>query len=209
MMNLFDSDENPNLLPYDGEVHYFGKILDNQKAHHYFEALMNTIEWKNDEAVIFGRLIVTKRKVAWYGDIPFEYTYSNKTKIALPWTKELLELKTLVQAQTGESFNSCLLNLYHNGNEGMAWHSDGEKDLKKNGTIASLSFGATRKFLFKHKKTKETTSVVLESGSLITMGGKTQTDWLHRLPLSKHVKTPRINLTFRTIDSDIIPASSI
>lgn len=209
MINLFDSEENPNLLPYDGEAHYFGKIMDNQKAHQYFEALMNTIEWKNDEAVIFGRLIVTKRMVAWYGDSTFEYTYSNKTKIALPWTKELLELKNLVQSKTGESFNSCLLNLYHNGSEGMAWHSDGEKDLKKDGAIASLSFGAIRKFSFKHKASKQSLSVNLEHGSLLVMTGKTQTNWLHRLPLSKHVKTPRINLTFRTINSNIIPVSSI
>lgn len=209
MINLFDSEENPNLLPYDGEAHYFGKIMDNQKAHQYFEALMNTIEWKNDEAVIFGRLIVTKRMVAWYGDSTFEYTYSNNTKIALPWTKELLELKNLVQSKTGESFNSCLLNLYHSGSEGMAWHSDGEKDLKKDGAIASLSFGAIRKFSFKHKASKQSLSVNLEHGSLLVMSGKTQTNWLHRLPLSKHVKTPRINLTFRTINSDIIPVSSI
>jgi alkylated DNA repair dioxygenase AlkB len=76
----------------------------------------------------------------------------------LPWTKELLKLKAMVEEKTGETFNSCLLNLYHNGNEGMAWHSDGEKDLKKHGAIGSLSFGAERKFAFKHKETKETVS---------------------------------------------------
>src|SRR5690606_40284895 len=91
-------------------------------------------------AIIFGKEIITKRKVAWYGDKPFEYTYSNTTKLALPWTKELLELKIKIETQTGETFNSCLLNLYHSGEEGMAWHSDAEKDLKKNGAIASLSF---------------------------------------------------------------------
>lgn len=198
-MDLFNNDPNQNLLPYDGVVCYFGKIFDYQKANHFFERLMKTVEWKNDEAFIFGKRIFTKRKVAWYGDFPFEYTYSNKTKTALPWTKELLELKAIIETQTGETFNSCLLNLYHDGSEGMAWHSDGEKDLKKGGTIASLSFGATRKFSFKHKETKETISINLEHGSLLIMTGKTQTNWLHRLPPTKLVKTPRINLTFRTI----------
>lgn len=198
-MDLFNNDPQPNLLPHGGDVRYFGKIFDYQKANHFFEQLMNTIEWKNDEAVIFGKLIVTKRKVAWYGDLPFEYTYSNKTKTALPWMPELLELKKTVEKKTGETFNSCLLNLYHDGTEGMAWHSDGEKDLKKDGAIASLSFGATRKFSFKHKQSKETVSVNLEPGSLLIMAGKTQTHWLHRLPPTTYVKTPRINLTFRTI----------
>jgi alkylated DNA repair dioxygenase AlkB len=120
-------------------------------------------------------------------------------KKALPWTKELLELKKLVEKETGESFNSCLLNLYHDGTEGMAWHSDAEKDLKKNGAIASLSFGAERKFSFKHKLTKELVSLVLEHGSLLVMKDTTQSHWLHRLPPSAKHNKSRINLTFRTI----------
>jgi alkylated DNA repair dioxygenase AlkB len=160
---------------------------------------MTNIEWKNDQAKIFGKLIITKRKVAWYGESEFEYTYSNTTKRALPWTSELLALKELIENKTGESFNSCLLNLYHNGSEGMAWHSDGEKDLKENGAIGSMSFGAERKFAFKHKETKEKVSLVLEHGSLLVMTGSTQKNWLHRLPPTKLVSTPRVNLTFRTI----------
>ena len=117
---------------------------------------------------MFGKRIVTKRKVAWYGEKAFEYSYSNTTKLALPWTKTLLELKLLAQETTNETYNSCLLNLYHDGSEGMAWHSDGEKDLKKNGAIASLSFGAERKFAFKHKDTKEKVSLILEHGSFVS-----------------------------------------
>ncbi|NJN77228.1 MAG: alpha-ketoglutarate-dependent dioxygenase AlkB [Saprospiraceae bacterium] len=197
-MNLFNT-EISNLLPFDGEVNYYGQIINTEKTQAYFDELLQNIKWENDKAIIFGKLIVTKRKVAWYGDKPFEYTYSGTTKLALPWTTELQELKTIIEQETGETFNSCLLNLYHNGNEGMAWHSDDEKDLKKNGAIGSLSFGAVRKFAFKHKNTKQTVSVVLENGSLLVMKGTTQTHWLHRLPPTKKVKTPRINLTFRTI----------
>jgi alkylated DNA repair dioxygenase AlkB len=200
-MDLFEAalDSSKNLLPKDGTVNYYGKLVTKSKASHFYETLLESIEWKNDQAVIFGKLIITKRKVAWYGDKEFEYTYSNITKRALPWTPELLELKSIVENQTGEMFNSCLLNLYHDGNEGMAWHSDGEKDLKKNGAIGSLSFGAERKFSFKHKETKETVSIVLEHGSLLVMKDSTQTHWLHRLPPSSRVNKPRINLTFRTI----------
>ena len=137
--------------------------------------------------------------MAWYGDTAFEYTYSNRTKTALPWTNELLALKSKIETETGENFNSCLLNLYHTGEEGMAWHSDGEKDLKKDGAIGSVSFGAERKFSFKNKTTKETISIMLEHGSLLVMKGATQTHWLHRLPPTKKTVKPRINLTFRTI----------
>lgn len=200
-MDLFNNQpiHTKNLLPQDGTVNYYGKIMTHEISHHYYQQLMQYIEWKNDVAVLFGKRIETKRKVAWHGEKPFKYTYSNNTKLALPWTKELLELKTIVEEKTGETFNSCLLNLYHNGSEGMAWHSDGEKDLKKNGAIASLSFGAERKFAFKHKKSKETVSLILENGSLLVMQNETQTHWLHRLPPTKKVKTARINLTFRTI----------
>jgi alkylated DNA repair dioxygenase AlkB len=197
-MDLF-SDESTNLLPKDGVVNYYGKLLSATKANHYLNTLLNNIEWKNDNALIYGKLITTKRKVAWYGDIAFEYKYSNITKTALPWTKELLELKTIVEEKTNETYNSCLLNLYHNGNEGMAWHSDAEKDLKKDGAIASLSFGAERKFVFRHKQDRETVYIILEHSSLLLMKGTTQTNWLHRLPPTTKVLKPRINLTFRTI----------
>ncbi len=198
-MDLFSDNQITNLLPYDGTVLYYGTVMSQAEANYYFNELYNTIEWKNDEAVIFGKHILTNRKVAWYGDKDFDYTYSNTTKKALPWTKELLELKNLTEEKTEVTYNSCLLNLYHDGNEGMAWHSDSEKMLQKNGAIASFTFGAERKFAFKHKVTKDNTSLILEHGSLLVMKDETQTHWLHRLPPTTTIKRPRINLTFRTI----------
>lgn len=201
-MDLFNQNEKQqkNWLPYDGTVNYYGKLFSKEEADIYLKKLLETIAWKNDEAIIFGKKIITKRKVAWYGEKPFEYTYSKTTKHALPWTKELLSLKSFIEKETGESFNSCLLNLYHSGEEGMAWHSDAEPDLKKNGAIASLSFGAERKFAFRHKTSKEKVELFLEHGSLLIMKGSTQTFWLHRLPPTKKVHNARVNLTFRTIE---------
>jgi alkylated DNA repair dioxygenase AlkB len=189
-----------NLLPQDGIVNYYGKIFSQGEADRHYQQLLQRIEWRNDEALMFGKRIITKRKVAWYAETDFEYTYSKITKRALPWTPELLELKKIAESHSGETYNSCLLNLYHDGSEGMAWHSDGEKDLKKDGAIASLSFGAERKFAFKHKANKTTVSVQLEHGSLLVMKGATQTYWLHRLPPTKAVVGARVNLTFRTIE---------
>ncbi len=200
-MELFETivDRNINRLPYDGIVNYYGKLWSKSQADRYLEQLLTNIEWKHDEAVIYGKKLVTKRKVAWYGDQSFSYTYSRVTKYALPWNDTLRELKQAIEGQSGDSYNSCLLNLYHTGEEGMAWHSDAEIDLKKDGAIASVSFGAERKFSFKHKKKDERVDLLLEHGSLLVMKGTTQTHWLHRLPPTKRISEPRVNLTFRTI----------
>ncbi len=200
-MDLIEQIDNQlhNLLPYEGTVLYYGQIMPLEMADEFYNSLLQNIQWENDEAIIYGKKIITKRKVAWYANQPFSYTYSKITKTAKPWIPILDELKTIVEKESGETYNSCLLNLYHEGSEGMAWHSDAEKDLKRNGAIGSLSFGAERKFSFKHKKTKETISKTLQHGSLLIMKGTTQTHWLHRLPPTKQPCIPRVNLTFRTI----------
>lgn len=202
-MNLFN-DKFVNVLNKDGEANYYGKVMTTSEANTYYNLLLKNINWKNDEALYHGRHIVTKRKVAWYGDQGFLYTYSNTTKQALPWTNELIDLKRKTELITNSQFNSCLLNLYHDGNEGMTWHSDDEKSLGKNTVIASLSFGAERKFSFKHRRTRQTISLLLENGSLLVMRGNTQSNWLHSLPLSSKINHPRINLTFRTIIDESI-----
>jgi alkylated DNA repair dioxygenase AlkB len=198
-MQLFDNDPYPNLLPYDGEARYYGRIFSVEKAQELYAHLLETTAWKRDEAIVFGKLIQTKRKVAWYGDGDYDYTYSGVTRRALPWTPVLRALKARAEEQTAASYNSCLINLYHSGEEGVSWHSDGEKTLGLEPTIASLSFGATRKFAFKHKRTKLSGSVMLEPGSLFVMAGTMQQHWVHSIPKTKKVKHPRINLTFRNI----------
>lgn len=201
-MSLFpvEFDSTQNLLPYQGCVNYYGQIMEVAEADHYLQLLLESIAWQNDLAVIFGKTIVTKRKVAWYADQAFSYTYSKTTKKALRWTPELLALKALVEAKSGETFNACLLNLYHSGEEGMAWHSDAERELKQHAAIASLSLGAERKFAFKHKQTHEKVELLLAHGSLLVMKDQTQTYWLHRLPPSKKVQGIRVNLTFRRMN---------
>lgn len=197
-MDLFTT-EKTNYLPYNGTVNYYGRILAIEQNHHFYDYLLNNVPWKNDEVLIFGKHIVTKRKIAWYGDKEFAYSYSGTTRYGKIWTKELLELKEIVEERVNLKFNSCLLNFYPTGSDGMAWHSDDEKALGKNTTIASLTFGAERYFAFKHKKTQEKVKLLLENGSLLIMKGVTQTYWLHKLPPTVNIKSPRINLTFRTI----------
>lgn len=198
-MDLFNQNTTKNLLPFDGECIYFGKIFSWEKATQHKEDLLENIHWKNDEAFIYGKHIITNRKVAWYANEIVAYKYSNISKTSSLWTPKLLELKQLVEEKTKTTYNSCLLNLYHNGAEGMTWHSDDEDELFKDSSIASISFGAERKFAMKHKKTKQSISIILEHGSLLEMKGVMQTHWLHSVPKTKKILQPRINLTFRIV----------
>ena len=191
-----------NLLPKDGLVRLREDFLGGDEATKYYERLSSEIPWKPDEVVMFGRRIVTARRVAWIGDQDRRYRYSGVEREPLPWTSALRELKRRVEAAVGATFNSCLLNFYRDGGEGMGWHRDSEPALVPQGPIASVSLGARRRFDFKHRETGEKVSVWLENGSLLVMAGTTQERWLHALPKSKRVLEPRINLTFRQIRED-------
>lgn len=198
-MDLFDTDSPRQVLPRDGQADYYGAIMSPMAADNYFAALMQEIDWQHDRIKLYGKEIVTRREVAWHGDAPYCYTYSHSTKTAQPWTPALKQIKAEVEAASGDSFNCCLLNLYHSGEEGMAWHADDEKELQPDGAIASVSLGPERRFIFRHKSDKEKCEIRLAHGSLLVMRGVTQTHWEHSLPVMKRVVAPRINLTFRTI----------
>ncbi|MFN3773684.1 alpha-ketoglutarate-dependent dioxygenase AlkB family protein [Cloacibacterium normanense] len=191
-----------NLLPKDGTVNYYGKIFTEEQSEIYYVKLLNEINWQHDVVKIFGKEIVTKRKVAFLGDEGISYKYSGKNKIAEKWLKFILEIKSTVEQISGEKFNACLLNYYHNGSEAMSWHSDNEKEILKHSAIASVSFGVERKFGFKHNFSKEEISLMLEKGSLLIMKDETQIYWKHKLYTNAKISEPRINLTFRTIVND-------
>lgn len=195
--HLFGDQPVQNLLPEDGTVVYEDHLFTEAESSYFLETLVRTLPWQPDEVVMYGKRITTRRKVAWYGDRPFAYTYSHTTRVALPWTPELQKIKERIENHSGLRFNSCLLNLYHEGSEGMGWHSDDEPTLVPDAPIASVSFGATRKFAFRHKKTKETRSVFLQNGSLLMMKDQTQRFWHHALLKTTRKTGMRINLTFR------------
>lgn len=187
------------LISSEGKSLYYGQVFSEASANTYFQKLASTINWKNDEVVVYGKRYITSRKTAWYGDMDTSYTYAGINHKPLTWTNELLEIKTHLEKITGSQYNSCLLNLYHNGNEGMSWHRDNEKEIKPNSTIASLSLGAERVFRFKNITSKQVIEIKLQHGSLLTMEGTIQNHWMHCLPKTKKVNMPRINLTFRLI----------
>lgn len=188
-----------NLLPVDGLAQYLPAFMNAEESVSLFDQLQKSLRWEADQVMMFGKLVTTRRKVAWAGDPECTYTYSGVKKSPQAWTPELLSIKTQLEELTQSEFNSCLLNFYHDGSDGMGWHSDDEKELDANSPIASLSLGAQRKFAFRHKVDKTTIPLYLESGSVLIMHSPTQQFWQHTLLKTKTVSNPRINLTFRKI----------
>jgi alkylated DNA repair dioxygenase AlkB len=200
MSFLFDPE---NLLPKDGIAIYHGIIYPEKEAMALCDLLFDTIPWKQDEVLMFGKLITTKRKVAWFADAGITYTYAGVKKHGLTWTPELLQIKEKIEGLSGAKYNACLLNLYHQGEEGMGWHQDNEVEMVAESSIASLSLGAVRKFAFKHATSNERLDIELENGSLLEMKGTIQNNWYHSLPKTKKVKQMRINLTFRLMHENL------
>ena len=211
---LFLPDPADNLLPYDGIVNDFGKVIDNPEW--LYQQLLQDLPWQSDTVTLFGKTHITKRQIVWMGDNdskgqPLSYHYSGHNRQAMAWTdsvfhvkqtiEQLIEDELIKQGITSKvaTFNACLLNYYPTGNEGMGYHSDDEPELGDAPIIASVSLRATRKFVFKHKKTQDKIELYLESGQLIVMRGATQKHWKHCITKTKKVDEGRISLTFRQI----------
>lgn len=200
--SLFESKHSDcalNILPKDGRAEYLPGVLPEQYSANLMSQLQTSLLWESDQLMMFGKKVTTRRKVAWVGDPSCSYTYSGIKKSPQAWSSELLSIKALVEKLAQSGFNSCLLNFYHDGDDGMGWHSDDEKELDANSPIVSLSLGARRKFAFRHKKDKTTIPLYLEDGSVLIMRSPTQEFWQHALLKTKTVPTHRINLTFRKI----------
>ena len=201
--SLFRLDPDPcrlNLLAKDGTVNYHPEFISAEDSAKLIGKLKESLQWEVDQLIMFGKLVSTRRKVAWIGDQNCAYTYSRVKKQPQAWTPELLFLKSQMEELAQSEFNSCLLNFYHDGADGMGWHCDDEKELDAQSPIASLSLGASRKFAFRHKKDKTTTSLILENGSALIMYPPTQQFWQHALLKTKTSHISRINLTFRKIN---------
>lgn len=202
-MDLF-SQENTDIEVFkvlDGEILFIRNFLSATEAEKYYEVLLKTINWKQEQISFYGKTYPVPRKTAWYGNEGLNYSYSGIKCFPEKWTEELLKIKAAIEKFIPpEDFTSVLLNLYNDGNDKMGWHADDEKELGINPTIASLSIGETRRFDLKHKQNKDLHyKFELTSGSLLIMRGTLQHHWVHQIPVQKKVKNPRINLTFRTI----------
>lgn len=157
------------------------------------------LNWQSETISMFGKKIIVPRKIIFMGDKNINYRYSGKDHITERWHPCILAIKEHLASANGLVFNCVLCNLYQDGNDYMGWHSDDEKSLGNNPVIASVSFGATRPFLFKDKQTQEKHKIFLESGSLLIMKNHCQKQFWHMLPKVKNLDQPRVNLTFRNV----------
>lgn len=202
MTDLFSPTPTDNLLPYEGNVNDFGVVVENCDT--LYDRLLNELPWQSDIVTLFGRTHITTRQIVWMGESNTTYHYSGQSRHAIPWIDSMFHVKQYIEQQLlsigiDTTFNSCLLNYYPSGTDGMGYHADDEKELGAQPVIASLSLGATRKFVFKHKKTQDKVELHLESGQLVVMHGDTQKFWKHTITKTKTVATGRISLTFRQI----------
>ena len=198
-MNALFNAEPFNVLPYDGSAQLHEGFMAPEEADQIFDRLHCEIPWETHHLIIFGKRVVEPRLSAWIADSGIAYTYSNALRQPLPWTRTLSEVRERVSHLTNTPFNSVLANLYRDGNDAMGWHSDDEPCNGPEPVIASVSLGATRRFDFRHKVTKEKVSVLLPHGSLLVMAGRSQGQWQHRIARTARVSDPRINLTFRNV----------
>jgi alkylated DNA repair dioxygenase AlkB len=165
-----------------------------------FQCIIKNSKFKQNQIVMWGKVLNVPRLEAWHGD--FDYSYSGIKLKAEPWYPALKRVKQQVEFLSDEVFNSCLINLYRDGDHYINYHSDDENELGPNPTIASVSLGASRKFLVRkktdHSKKK---TFILGDGDILIMKGRFQEEWEHGLPKMSKVVEPRINITFRKIFS--------
>jgi alkylated DNA repair dioxygenase AlkB len=185
----------------DGKITFHKGFFSLAESQKLMQTLIKTINWTQDEVIVYGKRHKIPRLNAWYGDEGKIMKYSGLTLEPKMWTKELTEIKTRVEKASGIKFNSCLLNYYRDGKDGMGWHQDNEKELGLNPTIASVTFGETRPFQIKHIKDKEQKKIdiPLTNGSLLIMEEETQHYWKHQIPKTTKPIEARLNLTFRKI----------
>ncbi len=189
-----------NLLPHHGTLYYLEGVFTSSECSSLFNTLIKETPWRQEPIKLFGRKVMQPRLTAWYASEGVSYSYSGLTMQGLAWTSSLLQIKGRVEEKLGEKFNSVLLNLYRDGNDSMGWHRDNEKELGLQPLIASVSFGAPRKFQLRtYLQKKERIDVEPAAGSIIVMAGDCQDYWEHSVPKTKMQVMPRINLTFRSI----------
>lgn len=186
-------------FPQDLLEYYPGFVPETDSAK-LIEKWIAEVPWHQQSMQMYGKEVLAPRLMAWFGDSDKTYAFSGTRFEPYAWTPELRDLKLAIEQRTGFTFNSVLLNYYRNGNDSVAWHGDDEYELGKNPVIASVSLGQERRFEFRYRPDHSRKyGLTLENGSLLIMKGDLQHTWEHRVPKSKTLNGPRINLTFRTI----------
>jgi alkylated DNA repair dioxygenase AlkB len=205
-LDMFGGGNVTNLFPktglniiQNGEFIYLPNFFNKQESDTFFNSLKNNVLWKQESMNMYGKRVNFPRLTSWYGDNDKPYSFSGITLNPNPWSDELIQIKNRIEPKSNAIFNSVLLNRYRSGSDSISWHTDAEKELGRNPIIASVNFGATRKFQLKHNETKDIVEINLTHGSLLIMQGELQHFWKHQIPKTTQKVFERINLTFRVI----------
>jgi alkylated DNA repair dioxygenase AlkB len=174
--------------------HYQPGVFDRPTSAAHLAALLDSIDWERHEFRIYGRAVPMPRLIAMFG--PVGYSYSGVEHAPRPLPPRVAAIRDRVEAVVARPFNSVLLNLYRDGRNGVSWHRDNDYAHGGQPDIASVSFGATRRFQMRDD-TGRVAEIALESGSLLLVSGDALVRWWHRVPKTARLVGPRVNLTFR------------
>lgn len=198
--SFFNEEDATKISLLNGELAYYPQFFNMQESSHFMQCLRETIHWKQESMKMYGKEVLFPRLMAWYGDTATSYSFSGNVFHPEPWTDALQQIRDRITPISGQVFNSVLLNLYRNGNDSMGWHADDEPELGPHPVIASVNFGATRRFQLRYKSEHQRKyELSLQHGSLLVMKGPLQEYWEHQVPKTTKVSDGRINLTFRFI----------
>lgn len=205
MLNDLNPSVSPRILDFDlhpgGKVRFWPVWLDAASAAAWYSELRDSLDWRQLPVRMFGRWIEQPRLVDFHADPEISYTYAGLRLAGRGWPPRLQMLRDAVSEAAGVGFNSVLCNLYRDGHDYMGWHADDEPELGPEPTIASVSLGASRRFMLRPRRPPRAPKheLRLDSGSLLLMSGALQRHWQHQLPKALRVHEARINLTFRQI----------
>ena len=174
-------------------------FLNSTDSNKLLKKFISKLPWESMIIKMFGKDTKIPRLQCWVGDEGCEYRYSGKQLNRQIWSQDLIMIRKKIYEELKIDFNSVLANYYRDGKDSMGWHSDDEKELGPDPTIASISFGSERDLVFRNKITKETIAIPQTNGCLILINGETQKNWQHSIKKTQKVIGPRINLTFRNI----------
>ncbi|KNH07843.1 Alkylated DNA repair protein AlkB [Candidatus Burkholderia brachyanthoides] len=194
MFDLFDDIPKP-------DIGWYPDWLAADAVSDLMGALIAEVAWQQDTMTTPGGRKLLPRLTAWQGEPDAVYVYSGIRNVPRPWMPAVASLRDAAQDTCGARFNSVLLNRYRDGQDSMGWHADKECELGPEPVIASVSLGTTRTFEFRHARTHATHALWLTHGSLLVMRGRTQLEWIHRVPKELSARGERINLTFRWVDA--------
>lgn len=198
--SFFNDEDATKISLLNGELAYYPQFFNEPESNYFMQHLRESINWKQESMKMYGKEVLFPRLMAWYGDAATAYSFSGNIFHPEPWTTGLLQIRDRITPISGQVFNSVLLNLYRNGNDSMGWHADDEPELGRHPVIASVNFGAARRFQLRYKSEHQRKyELTLQHGSLLIMKGPLQEYWEHQVPKTTKISDGRINLTFRFI----------